>query len=111
MVSMTSRSSPAAGPGESAISDQMLTRLSHLERADLLRRVQMLHASEFSISQRVLTARRCGTAYGCRLARLKTGGNVEVTSKVPWLCGRRFATPTVTTGTRWAITTDSGHGR
>jgi hypothetical protein len=55
---MTSRSSPAARPGESAISDQILTELSHLERADLLRRVQMLHASEFSISQRVLTATR-----------------------------------------------------
>jgi hypothetical protein len=43
--------------------------------------------------------------------RLETGGNVEVTSKIPWLCGRRFATPTVTTGTRWAITIDSGHDR
>ena len=43
--------------------------------------------------------------------RLETDGNVEVTSKIPWLCGRRFATPTVTTGTRWAITIDSGHDR
>lgn len=40
-------SSPAAGPSESAISDQMLSELAHLERADLLRRVQMLQASEF----------------------------------------------------------------
>jgi hypothetical protein len=55
---MTSRSSPAGRSSESAISDQMLSELSHLERADLLRRVQMLHASEFSISQRMLTARR-----------------------------------------------------
>jgi hypothetical protein len=36
----------------------MLRELSHRERADLLRRVQMLTASEFSVSQRRLTARR-----------------------------------------------------
>jgi hypothetical protein len=58
MVPMTSRSSPAAGSSEPAISDQMLRELSHLERADLLRRVQMLTASEFSMSQRRQTARR-----------------------------------------------------
>ncbi|HBW20030.1 MAG TPA: hypothetical protein DEH11_13995 [Actinobacteria bacterium] len=58
MVPMTSGSSPAGGPGEPAISDQMLRALSHLDRAGLLRRVQMLTASEFSISQRRLTARR-----------------------------------------------------
>ena len=36
----------------------MLSELSHLERADLLRRVQLLHASEFSVSQRRLTVSR-----------------------------------------------------
>ncbi|MGO8886359.1 MAG: hypothetical protein ACLPUO_29075 [Streptosporangiaceae bacterium] len=34
IVPMTSRSSPAAGLSESAISDQIVREMSHLERAD-----------------------------------------------------------------------------
>ena len=93
MVPMTPRSSPAAGPGESAISDQMLTRLSHLERADLLRRVQMLHASEFSISQRVLTARRWFIRFlaACCLAL------------IPWTIGLAASLPRTYVTANWRV--------
>jgi hypothetical protein len=53
---MNSRESPAAAPSESAISDQELGQLSHLERADLLKRLQDLTASEFALGQHLLTA-------------------------------------------------------
>jgi hypothetical protein len=43
---------------EAAVSDHILRSLSHPERADLLRRLQMLTASEFAVSRRQQTARR-----------------------------------------------------
>ncbi len=42
----------------SAISDRMLRDLSHLERADVLRRIQMLTASELQVSQRIRAVRQ-----------------------------------------------------
>ena len=93
MVPMTARSSPAAGSGESAISDQMLSELSHLERADLLRRVQMLHASEFSISQRVLSARRWFIRFlaACCLAL------------IPWTIGLAMSLPRTYVTAHWRV--------
>jgi hypothetical protein len=55
---MMSRGTPTTASSESAISDQMLGELSHLERADLLKRLQDLTASEFALSRHLLTARR-----------------------------------------------------
>jgi hypothetical protein len=93
MVAMTSRSSPAGGPDESAISDQMLRELSHLERADLLRRLQMLTASEFSVSQRRLTARRWFIRFlaACCLAL------------IPWTIGLAFSLPRTYTAANWRV--------
>ncbi len=93
MVPMTPRSSPAAGPGESAISDQMLSELSHLERADLLRRVQMLHASELSISQRVQTARRWFVRFlaACCLVL------------IPWTIGLAVSLPRTYVAANWRV--------
>ena len=90
---MTSRSSPGAGPGESAVSDQTLRELSHLERADLLRRVQTLHASEFIISQRVLTARRWFIRFlaACCLAL------------IPWTIGLAASLPRTYVTANWRV--------
>ena len=93
MVSMTSRSSPAGGLGESVISDQMLSELSHLERADLLRRVQMLHASELSISQRVLSARRWFIRF---LAACCLG-------LIPWTIGLAVSLPRTYVTANWRV--------
>ena len=90
---MTSRSSPAGGLGESVISDQMLSELSHLERADLLRRVQMLHASEFSISQRVLSARRWFIRF---LAACCLG-------LIPWTIGLAVSLPRTYVTANWRV--------
>jgi hypothetical protein len=55
---MTSGAVPTSAASESSITDRMLAELTHLERADLLQRVQSLTASEFNPSQRVRTAGR-----------------------------------------------------
>ena len=93
MVAMTSRSTPLGGSSRSAISDQMLRELSHLERADLLRRVQMLHASEFSMSQRVLTARRWFIRF---LA-------VCCLVLIPWIIGLAVSLPRTYVAANWRV--------
>jgi hypothetical protein len=93
MVAVTSHISPADGSSESAISDQILSELSHLERADLLRRVQMLHASEFSISQRTQTARRWFIRFlaACCLVL------------IPWTIGLAVSLPRTYVAANWRI--------
>jgi hypothetical protein len=53
-----SASCPMNTSSEATVSDHILRSLSHPERADLLRRHQMLKASEFDVSRRRQTVRR-----------------------------------------------------
>ncbi len=90
---MRARGSPLSASSASAISDQMLGELSHLERADLLRRCQELTASEFSLSRRLLTARRWFIAL---LA-------VCCVALIPWTIGLGLTLPRTYVAANWQV--------
>jgi hypothetical protein len=71
----------------------MLSELSHRERADLLRRVQMLHSSEFSISARVLTAR-------CWFIRFLAACCLGL---IPWTIGLAVSLPRTYVTANWRV--------
>ena len=90
---MKSRQNPATAPSESAISAQALGQLSHLERADLLRRLQELIASEFALSRHLLTARRwfIGFLALCCVAL------------IPWTIGLGLSLPRTYVAANWQV--------
>jgi len=90
---MMSRQTPATVPTESTISDQALGQLSHLERADLLRRLQELSGSEFALSQHLLTARRWFIAL---LA-------VCCVALIPWTIGLGLTLPRTYVAANWQV--------
>ena len=84
-------SSPIIASSEAAVSDHTLRSLSHPERADLLRRLQMLTASEFDISRRRQTARRWFVRF---LA-------VCCISLIPWTIGLGVSLPRTYVAANW----------
>jgi hypothetical protein len=90
---MTSRETPTATPSESAISDQVLGQLSHLERADLLKRLQELTGSEFALSRHLRTARRWFTGF---LA-------LCCVALIPWTIGLGLSLPRTYVAANWKI--------
>ena len=77
----------------SAISDRMLRDLSHLERADVLRRIQMLTASELPVSERILAARQWSVRF---LA-------VCCLVLIPWTVGLAVSLPRHYVAGNWRI--------
>jgi hypothetical protein len=90
---MMSHGTPATAPSESAISDEMLDELSHLERSDLLKRLQELTASEFALSRHLLTARRWFTGF---LA-------LCCVALIPWTIGLGFSLPRTYVAANWQV--------
>jgi hypothetical protein len=90
---MMSRGTPTVASSEGAISDQMLGELSNLERADLLKRLQELTASEFALSRHLLTARRwfIGLLAVCCVAL------------IPWTIGLGFSLPRTYVAANWQV--------
>jgi hypothetical protein len=88
-----SHETPAAAPSESAISNKMLGELSHLERADLLKRLQELTGSEFALSRHLLTARRWFTVFlaACCVAL------------IPWTIGLGLSLPRTYVADDWQV--------
>ena len=85
--------SPIIASSEAAVSDHTLRSLSHPERADLLRRLQMLTASEFDISRRRQTARRWFVRF---LA-------VCCISLIPWTIGLGVSLPRTYIAANWRL--------
>jgi hypothetical protein len=71
----------------------MLGELSHLERADLLKRLQELAASEFALSRHLLTARRWFIAF---LA-------VCCVALIPWTIGLGLSLPRTYAAANWQV--------
>ena len=88
-----SHETPAAAPSESPISNKMLGELSHLERADLLKRLQELTGAEFAISQHLRTARRWFTVF---LA-------VCCVALIPWTIGLGLSLPRTYVAANWQV--------
>lgn len=86
-------SSPINASSEAAVSDHTLRSLSHPEPADLLRRLQMLTASEFDISRRRQTARRWFVRF---LA-------VCCISLIPWTIGLGMSLPRTYVAANWRL--------
>jgi hypothetical protein len=80
-------------PSESVISDQTLGDLSHIERAQLLKRLQDLAASEFAVSRHLLTARRWFIAF---LALCCVG-------LIPWTIGLGLSLPRTYVAANWQV--------
>ncbi|MGD0594806.1 MAG: hypothetical protein ABSB54_14140 [Acidimicrobiales bacterium] len=78
---------------ETAVSDHTLRSLSHGERADLLRRLQMLTASEFDLSRRTQTARRWFIRF---LA-------VCCVALIPWTIGLGLSLPRTYVAANWRV--------
>ncbi len=90
---MTSPEVSATASSESTITDEMLGELSHVERVDLLRRLQEPTALGFAISQRVRTARRwfIGFLALCCVAL------------IPWTIGLSLSLPRTYVATNWQV--------